>query len=111
MSNRESRYDWVARIAYQLAQKTVPRYSHAKRLHPLDNIPPMRRHGQLVTPDLKARRSGRCARLDGVYGQRWKSETVRSVIKRKFGDAIRSRRHWHQHRESAVKGLVYNLHR
>lgn len=31
------------------------------------------------------------ARLDGLFGQRWKSETVYAVIKRLFGDVIRSR--------------------
>jgi len=31
------------------------------------------------------------AQLDGVYGQHWKAETVHSVIKRKFGDTVRSR--------------------
>jgi len=33
------------------------------------------------------------------------------VIKRKLGDALRSRRVMLQKREPAVKGLVYNLHR
>jgi len=51
------------------------------------------------------------ARLDGLFGQRWKAETVHSVIKRKLGDAICSRRVMLQKREPAVKGLVYNLHR
>jgi hypothetical protein len=51
------------------------------------------------------------ARLDGLFGQRWKAETVHSMIKRKLGDAICSRRVMLQKREPAVKGLVYNLHR
>lgn len=51
------------------------------------------------------------ARLDGLYGQRWKSETVNSVIKRKFGETIRSRIWFLQHREALIKGLVYNIHR
>ncbi len=50
------------------------------------------------------------ARLDGVFGQRWKSETVISVIKRKFGDAIRARLRRLQLREPVIKGLVYILH-
>lgn len=36
---------------------------------------------------------------------------VPAVIKRKFGDTIRSRKRSHQRREPAVKGLVYDLHR
>jgi hypothetical protein len=51
------------------------------------------------------------ARLDGLFGQRWKTETVNSVIKRKFGDTIRSRKTQLQNREPIIKGLVYNIHR
>ena len=50
------------------------------------------------------------ARLDGLYGQRWKVETANSVIKRKFGSAIRSRLTRLQNREPIVKGLIYNIH-
>lgn len=77
-----------------------------------DLIPPIRRGGQLVDPERRARAERvAAARLDGWYGQRWKSETVNSVIKRKFGDALRSRLLLLQRREPAIKGLVYNLHR
>jgi prophage antirepressor-like protein len=77
-----------------------------------DLIPPIRRHGSLVARERKARAElVDAARLDGIYGQRWKCETVNSVIKRKFGDTIRSRKRSHQRREPAVKGLVYDLHR
>lgn len=51
------------------------------------------------------------AHLDGVTGQRWKIETVISVIKRKSGDTIRSRQFMRQRREIAVKAIVYSLHR
>ncbi len=77
-----------------------------------DLIPPIRRGGNLVDPERIARAElVAAARLDGLFGQRWKTETVNSVIKRKFGDAIRSRLAPLQNREPAVKGLVYNLHR
>jgi hypothetical protein len=77
-----------------------------------DLIPPMRRHGQLVAPARRARAElVAAARLDGLYGQRWKCETVHSVIKRKTGDTIRSRLSRNQRLEPALKGLVYNLHR
>jgi hypothetical protein len=76
-----------------------------------DLIPPVRRHGRLVDVDRKARAElVDQARLDGLFGHRWKSETVMSVIKRKFGDAIRSRKTSLQNREPIVKGLVYNIH-
>jgi hypothetical protein len=77
-----------------------------------DLIPPVRRHGTLVAPARRARADlVAAARLDGVYGQRWKGETVPSVSKRTTGDTIRSRLPRNQRLEPALKGLVYNLHR
>jgi hypothetical protein len=84
----------------------------AQELHPLDIIPPIRRGGNLIDPERKARADlVAAARLDGLYGQRWKTETVNSVIKRKFGDTIRSRSTRLQLREPIIKALVYNIHR
>jgi len=50
------------------------------------------------------------AHLDGFMGKRWSIETVMSVIKRKSGDTIRSRRRLRQRREIGMKALVYNVH-
>jgi len=78
----------------------------------LDIVPPIRRGGNIVSPDRVARRElVDQARLDGLYGQRWKVETVISVIKRKFGDSIRSRKEVLKDREADIKGLVYAFHR
>lgn len=49
------------------------------------------------------------ARLGGLYGQHWNYETVHSVIKRKFGDTVRSRTTRLHFREVFVKGLITNL--
>jgi len=77
----------------------------------MDIIPPIRRHGKLVDPKRKGRADlVSAARLDGLYGQRWQIETVNSVIKRKFGDTIRSRSLRLQRREPILKALVYNIH-
>jgi hypothetical protein len=77
-----------------------------------DLVPPIRRGGRLVDPKRKARADLVAqARLDGLFGQRWKTETVHSVIKRKFGDHIRSIRKDRQSREPVIKAVVYNLHR
>ena len=79
--------------------------------HAADLIPPIRRYGKITDPERQARADRVSqARLDGLYGQRWKTETVHSVIKRKFGDTIRSRSLRLQLREPIVKGLVYNFH-
>lgn len=84
----------------------------AQEIGELDLIPPIRRGGVLRDPRRIARWEWvSAARLDGVYGQRWISETVNSVIKRKFGEDVRSRTPRRQNREILVKGLIYNLHR
>ncbi len=81
-------------------------------LGPRDLVPPIRRGGGLKAPERQARADRVSqARLDGLFGQRWKSETVHSVIKRKFGDAVRSVKRSAQNRESRVKAVVYNAHR
>lgn len=84
----------------------------AAKLSRCDLVPPIRRGGKWVNPQ----RQGRAdlvaqARLDGLFGQRWKTETVHSVIKRLFGDTIRSRSHRLQQREPILLALIYNLHR
>ncbi len=80
-------------------------------VRPGDLIPPIRRGGVMRRPERITRfELVSAARLDGLYGQRWKCETVNSVIKRKLGDEVRSRKAIHRHREPIVKGLVYNLH-
>jgi hypothetical protein len=77
-----------------------------------DLIPPIRRGGNLVAPErIERQEQVLAARLDGIYGQRWKCETVNSVIKRKLGDTIRSKKKSLKRREPALKALVYNLHR
>lgn len=82
-----------------------------KQVQEGDLIPPRRNSGGIQRADRVAREELVFqARLDGVYGQRWKCETVHSVIKRKFGDEIRARKPWHRYREPILKGLVYNLH-
>lgn len=79
--------------------------------HSADLIPPIRRYGKITDPERQARADRVSeARLAGLYGQRWHSETVNSVIKRKFGETIRSRSLRLQRREAIVKGLVYDLH-
>ena len=50
-------------------------------------------------------------KASGLYGQCWKVETVISVIKRKFGDGVRSRRLRLGGCEVLGQGVAYNLHR
>jgi hypothetical protein len=77
-----------------------------------DVVPPIRRGGRLrawsrvMRAELVER-----AKARGLYGQRWKVETVISVIKRKFGDGVSSRRLRLARCEVLAKGVAYNLHR
>jgi hypothetical protein len=77
-----------------------------------DVVPPIRRGGRLRAWSrvLRAALVER-AKASGLYGQRWKVETVISVIKRKFGDGVRSRGLRLARREVLAKGVAYNLHR
>lgn len=45
------------------------------------------------------------------YGQRWMVETVYSVVKRKFGEALTARRYWQQIKQAFLRGITYNLYR
>jgi hypothetical protein len=99
---RGRRRDWWA-----LADKGFD----AGTFHSADLIPPIRRFGKITDPERQARADRvAAARLVGLFGQRWKAETVHSVIKRKFGETIRSRSLRLQRREAILKGLVYDIH-
>ena len=80
-------------------------------VRPGDLIPPIRRGGVMKLPErIERMELVLAAKLEGFYGQRWKVETLNSVIKRKFGDEIRSRKLSRRYREPIVKGLIYNIH-
>lgn len=91
----------------------------SRRVEEMDIVPPIRRGAgpggkgpaKVVAPARQARAEMVWqARLDGVYGQRWKVETVNSVVKRRFGSAVRSRKPSLQKREAIIKAMVYNIH-
>ena len=78
---------------------------------PGDLIPPARKGSGPMSSVRRARAElVDAARLDGLFGQRWQVETLMSVIKRKFGDTVRSRLPRLQLRETYFKALVYNIH-
>lgn len=55
------------------------------------------------------RRGTERARRD--YGQRWKAETLMSVLKRKWGECLSARVAPMQQLQALLRGVVYNLHR
>jgi hypothetical protein len=48
-------------------------------------------------------------RLKAKYGQRWQTETVNSMIKRRLGSALRARSYWSQCREITLRVITHNL--
>ena len=46
-----------------------------------------------------------------AYGQRWKVETVYSVVKRRFGEALTARCYWLQVKQVLLRSVTYNLYR
>jgi hypothetical protein len=46
-----------------------------------------------------------------AYAQRWKADTVMSVVKRKWGGALSARLEATQRAQALLRGLVYNLSR
>lgn len=44
-----------------------------------------------------------------VYGQRWQSETVHSMVKRNMGVALRAKTHDRREREMLLRAVVHNL--
>lgn len=44
-------------------------------------------------------------------GQGWKTETLVSVVKRKWGEALSARSEITQRMQALLRGLVYNLYR
>lgn len=46
-----------------------------------------------------------------AYRQRWKVETVMSVVKRRCGEALTARLDGTQHAKALLRGLVYNVQR
>jgi len=44
-----------------------------------------------------------------AYGQRWKVETVYSVVKRRFGEALTARTYWQQVKQVLLRSVTYNV--
>jgi hypothetical protein len=48
-------------------------------------------------------------RFKAKYGQRWQTETVNSMIKRRLGSALRARTYWSQCREIILRVITHNV--
>jgi len=89
-----------------VADKGYDDRAHRKRLRE-EGKRPLIQHREFTPYDKAAN-----ARMDAtLYHRRSLVETVISVLKRKYGDAVSSRVWWRQFRELVVMCLVYNVER
>jgi DDE family transposase/transposase-like protein DUF772 len=72
-------------------------------------IPPGRGRPSANPPAGRWRRRMRQRFDKGKYGQRWQTETVNSMIKRRLGSALRARSYWSQCREIILRVIAHNV--
>ena len=74
-------------------------------------IPPTRGRPSEKPPAGRWRRWMRAqvGRFKAKYGQRWQTETVNSMIKRRLGSALRARSYWSQCREIILRAITHNV--
>ena len=79
--------------------------------HVISTIPPKAGRPQLTPKPFrgKYREMMRTNFDKETYGQRWQVETVFSMIKRNFGEAIYARTYWAQCREMMLLALTHNI--
>ena len=71
-------------------------------------IPPERGRPSDKPPAGKWRRQMKQRFDKKQYGQRWQTETVNSMIKRRLGSALRARSYWSQCREIILRAITHN---
>jgi hypothetical protein len=72
-------------------------------------IPPERGRPSDKPPAGKWRRRMKWRFDKKKYGQRWQTETVNSMIKRRLGSALRARSYWSQCREIILRVVTHNV--
>src|SRR4051794_14637484 len=72
-------------------------------------IPPERGRPSEKPPAGRWRRRMRQRFDKSKYGQRWQTETVNSMIKRRLGSALRARGYWSQCREIILRVVTHNV--
>jgi Transposase DDE domain/Transposase domain (DUF772) len=72
-------------------------------------IPPERGRPSEKPPAGKWRRRMKQRFDKEKYGQRWQTETVNSMIKRRLGSALRARSYWSQCREIILRVVTHNV--
>jgi hypothetical protein len=72
-------------------------------------IPPERGRPSAKPPAGKWRRRMKQQFDKRKYGQRWQTETVNSMVKRRLGSALRARGYWSQCREIILRVITHNV--
>ena len=72
-------------------------------------IPPERGRPSAKPPAGRWRRRMKRRFDKKKYGQRWQTETVNSMIKRRLGSALRARSYWSQCREIILRVITHNV--
>ena len=72
-------------------------------------IPAERGRPSEKPPAGKWRRRMRRGLAKEKYGQRWQTETVNSMVKRRLGSALRTRGYWSQCREIILRVITHNV--
>ena len=72
-------------------------------------IPPERGRPSAKPPAGRWRRRMKQRFDKKKYGQRWRAETVNSMIKRRLGSALRARSYWSQCREIILRVITHNV--
>ena len=74
-------------------------------------IPPVTGRPSRGVSTHPSRRQRQLAFPRNVHGQRWKVETLISVVKRRFGGAVTARRYWQQVKQTLRRGVTDHLYR
>jgi Transposase DDE domain len=85
-------------------------HEHARGVYGIRTlIPPERGRPSDKPPAGRWRRRMKQRFDKAKYGQRWQTETVNSMIKRRLGSALRARSYWSQCREIILRVITHNV--
>ena len=87
-------------------------HEHVRETYGIRTIIPPERGRPSEKPPVGRWRRWMRQQLDNLkakYGQRWQTETVNSMIKRRLGSALRARTYWSQCREIILRVITHNV--
>jgi hypothetical protein len=100
------------RVVADAGYDSEPNHRYARQRHGVRSFMPATAGRPTTKPPTGRYRRQMKQRLDkryGGYGQRWQSETVFSMIKRRLATAVNGRSYWSQCRELWLLSITLNL--